>query len=54
MLNLHFLVMTSALLGFPCFHKFFHSFEYFVRSSQVFVEEMAAVQLQKPMIFFAL
>lgn len=52
MFFLHFLMMTSALFCFPRANEFGHGFEDFIHASELFHDEMFAVSLQEPMIFF--
>lgn len=48
----HFLMMTTALLSFPCWEESRHIFEDFICSSKMFMYEMPAMNLKKPMISF--
>lgn len=50
MFFLHFLVMASALLSLSCLNKLFHSFEYFIHASHMFLKEVLAVNFQEPVI----
>lgn len=47
-------MMASALLRLPCSDKVGHALEDFVSSSQLFDHEMTTVQLEEPMVKFAL
>jgi hypothetical protein len=47
---LHFLVVASALLGFSGLNELFHSFEYFVHSPHVLVQEVLTVDFEEPVI----
>lgn len=51
---LHFLMMAAALLCLPSLNKICHTFEYFISSSEILVNKMFIMQLQKPMIQFIL
>ena len=42
--------MAAALLCFPGLNEIRHAFEDFVSSSEIFVNEVAIVQLEKPVV----
>ena len=42
--------MASALLGLSGLNKLFHSLEYFIHSSHMFVKEVLAVNFEEPVI----
>ena len=54
MLFLHFLVMTTALLGLASTYKFCHASEYAVHSAEATVHEVRVIYLEKPVVSLVL
>jgi hypothetical protein len=51
---LHFLMMTSTLLGLSSTYKTSHTFKNFISSSKMLEYEVTIMKLKKPMIKFIL
>ena len=49
-LLLHLLVVAAALFRLPGLYEIGHALEDFISSSQIFVNEMSVMQLQKPVV----
>lgn len=47
-------MVTPALLSFPGLNEIRHTFEDFVSSSEIFVNEMPVMKLEKPVVKFIL